>query len=134
MCSSDLYYDNIGKVRNSGIELALSYRNKFHEVDVEVGANVAYNKNKILDLGTNNDGTPIEWRNPGYDQITTRNWIGHRMNSFYGYKTAGYFQTQEELNTWPVDEEDKHTRRLGDVKYVDLNHDGKINAKDRTVS
>lgn len=127
------YYDNIGKVRNSGIELALSYRNKFHEVDVEVGANVAYNKNKILDLGTNNDGTPIEWRNPGYDQITTRNWIGHRMNSFYGYKTAGYFQTQEELNTWPVDEEDKHTRRLGDVKYVDLNHDGKINAKDRTV-
>ncbi len=41
------YLDNVGKMRNQGFEMSLNYNDKFGEVTVGAGLNVAYNKNKI---------------------------------------------------------------------------------------
>jgi TonB-linked SusC/RagA family outer membrane protein len=123
------YYDNIGKIRNRGIELSLNYRDQYGPVSFEAGANIAYNKSKVLDLGgeTYVDGYS------GNDCYYALDWVGHRLNTFYGYKTAGFFQTQSELDSWPTYSMDKQTRRLGDMKYVDADGSKTVDSNDRCI-
>ncbi len=47
----DAYKDNVGSMRNSGIEINLSYNTKIGQVDFGIAGNFSYNKNEILDLG-----------------------------------------------------------------------------------
>jgi hypothetical protein len=58
----------------------------------------------------------------------TRSEVGLPIGSFYGYKTDGIFQTQDELNAYP------HSSQagVGDLRFVDVNGDGKIDGRDRT--
>ena len=122
------YYDNVGSVRNSGVELAITYRDKIGDLGIQVGGNVAYNKSKVLDLGGDQY---VDYANN--DCFYALNWVGQRMNCFYGYKTAGFFQTEEELKSWPKYAMDTQTRRLGDMKYVDTDGNGQVDSKDRVV-
>lgn len=46
----DAYKDNVGSMRNSGIEINLSYNTKIGQVDFGIAGNFSYNKNEILDL------------------------------------------------------------------------------------
>jgi len=123
------YYDNVGKVKNSGLELSLNYHDKFGDISFEAGGNIAYNKSEVLDLG----GDTYVDSYSGNDCYYALDWVGHRLNCFYGYKTAGVFQTQQELDSWPAYKMDKQTRRLGDLKYVDTDGNGSVDANDRVV-
>ena len=65
----------------------------------------------------------------------TRN--GYPVGSYYGYKVAGIFQTQEEIDALNAASstgvyQDANTKP-GDYKFVDLNGDGQINDSDRTI-
>lgn len=122
------YYANLAKIRNSGVELSVDYNDMFGKVGFNFGGNIAFNKNRVLDIGTNE----YEYVN-GTDNYNAVNWVGHAMNSIYAYETAGVFQTQEELDSWPEYGFTTKTRRLGDVKYVDTNGDRKVTAEDRTI-
>ncbi|MDF9830132.1 TonB-linked SusC/RagA family outer membrane protein [Parabacteroides sp. PF5-6] len=122
------YFANLAKIRNSGIELSVAYNDKFGDVGFNFGGNVAFNKNEVLNIGTNE----YEYVT-GIDNYTAVNWVGHSMNSIYAYETAGIFQTQEELDNWAEYGFTSKTRRIGDVKYVDTNGDGKVTAEDRTI-
>src|SRR5690606_37931817 len=51
---------NLGSVRNSGIELAIFTRNLNGEFTWTTDFNIAYNKNEVLDIGTNSAGQPLE--------------------------------------------------------------------------
>lgn len=123
------YYDNVGKVRNTGAELAITYRDQFGPVSFEAGGNVAYNKSKVIDLG----GDLYVDGYSGNDNYYARDQIGCRLNSFYGYKTAGFFQSQSELDSWAPYNMDKQTRRLGDMKYVDADGSKAVDSNDRCI-
>lgn len=126
------YYDNVGKVRNSGFELSLNYHDHIGKVNYSVGANFSYNKNTILDMGEGGDQYVADGNGSVYAIMRK----GEPMGSFYGYKTGGYFQSEEEIAAAYPKGWTKFGGRdpkPGDIKYIDLNHDGKLDANDRTT-
>ena len=129
------YVDNIGKVRNQGIEFAVNYNDKFGPVRFQFGVNGCYNMNEVLNLGINySNGEAVEYISLGYDQYSCRDVVGMAMNQFYGYAVDGFLNENETKSYaeggW-ADYEGSSIRRAGDLKYVDQNGDGKINADDR---
>ena len=126
------YYDNVGKVRNQGFELSLNYHARFGQVGFTAGGNFSYNVNKILSMGEGGDQY-IEDTNGAVYAIMRE---GSAINSFFGYKTDGYFQSEEEIKaTYPNGWTQLGGKdpQPGDLKYVDVNGDGKLDANDRCV-
>lgn len=125
----DTYKDNVGSMRNSGIEINLSYNTKIGQVDFGIAGNFSYNKNEILDLG---GGDPNKYLDAtdGYSQ---RNKVGEAMNSYYIYRADGFFNSQEEADAYTAKYGNPFgkTFKAGDLRYVDTNKDGKLTADDR---
>ncbi|MBW9277712.1 TonB-dependent receptor [Bacteroides fragilis] len=115
---------NAGSVENTGFDLNIFHNNRINkDFSYAVNLNLAYVKNRI----TNLEGTE------GEDPDNNKLWRleGYPIGAFYGYKAIGYFNTEEELANDP---KRTGTEKLGDIKYADLNGDGKIDAaNDRTV-
>ena len=108
---------NVGSVQNTGFELTLGHNNRIgKDWKYNVSLNMAYNKNKIIDMA----GT----EGPTSDS-NIWNLDGYAINSYYGYVADGLFRTQEELDKGP-----KRTgnEKLGDIRYKDLDGDNKITA------
>jgi TonB-linked SusC/RagA family outer membrane protein len=133
-------YINGGKVRNEGVELFLTWqeqRNK--DFKYSVTANLAYNKNKVIDIP--NEQKRIEGASSVLGEQTDpmyRAEVGYPIGYFYGYKADGIIRTQEEAEAY--DETHKIyisnvlvASKPGDVKYVDVSEDGIIDAKDKTM-
>ena len=125
----DAYKDNVGSMRNSGIELNLSYNTKIGQVDFGIAGNFSYNKNEILDLGGGDPNKYLDATN-GYSQ---RNKVGEAMNSYYIYRADGFFNSQEEADAYTAKYGNPFgkTFKAGDLRYVDTNKDGKLTADDR---
>jgi hypothetical protein len=87
-----------------------------------INFNVAYVKNEITDM----NGTE------GVDPDNGKYWRleGYPIGSFYGYVANGYFNTEDELKNYP---KRLGSEKLGDIKYVDRDGNGKIDAADQTV-
>ncbi len=119
-------FQNAGTLDNKGFEFTLGYRDNSRKIKYAVNANLAINNNKVIDL---KGGGPFI--NNSYE-LDPRYIVkvGLPFNSHWGYKTDGYFQTQEEIDNYPTIAPDT---KPGDVKYVDFNKDGQINADDWTV-
>ena len=126
---------NGGDVKNKGIEVGLSWNDNIgRDFTYSVGANFAYNHNEVGNIPT------LDGIIHGKDnQIFTnaeefyRAENGHAIGYFWGYKTAGLFQNQKEINDWIAAGNGIYQADVkpGDVKYVDVNHDGVINASDK---
>ena len=126
---------NGGDVKNKGIEVGLSWNDNIgRDFTYGVGANFAYNHNEVGNIPT------LDGIIHGKDnQIFTnaeefyRAENGHAIGYFWGYKTAGLFQNQKEINDWIAAGNGIYQADVkpGDVKYVDVNHDGVINASDK---
>lgn len=112
---------NIGKVRNSGWEFEGKYNRTVGKVFFSMGGNIAFLKNEVLDLG----GTSFTTGRDGYSHIYRE---GYALRSLWGYKTAGIYQNQAEIEATP------HWAGAGpgDLIFQDLNGDGNISADDRT--
>ncbi len=119
------YDDNIGKVRNSGIEVTAEWQQSFGDWTFGITANFAYNKNEILDLGGVNemiDGYFI-------------NRVGEPYHAYYGYIVDGLFHSQEEADTYTAKYGNPFGQKFmaGDFRIRDANGDGKLNAEDRRI-
>jgi TonB-linked SusC/RagA family outer membrane protein len=117
---------NAGSVENKGYEFSLNYRGNpgQREFQYKIGANFTINDNKVVDLkgtGPYITGSDID---PRYIIKA-----GLPVNTLWGYLTDGLFQTQDEISKYPTYAANS---KPGDVKYVDLNKDGKIDANDMT--
>lgn len=125
----DAYKDNVGSMRNSGIEINLSYNTKIGQIDFGIAGNFSYNKNEILDLGGGDPNKYLDATN-GYSQ---RNKVGEAMNSYYIYRADGFFNSQEEADAYTAKYGNPFgkTFKAGDLRYVDTNKDGKLTADDR---
>ena len=126
---------NGGDVKNKGIEVGLSWNDNIgRDFTYSVGANFAYNHNEVGNIPTL-DGVIHGKDNQIYSNAEEfyRAENGHAIGYFWGYKTAGLFQNQKEINDWIAAGNGIYQADVkpGDVKYVDVNHDGVINASDK---
>ncbi|MFY9151848.1 MAG: TonB-dependent receptor [Prolixibacteraceae bacterium] len=111
---------NAGSIRNNGIEYILTWRDKIGDFSYGISTNGATLNNKVLSLG-NDDSDIVTGK---YHRTS----VGHSVGSFYGYVQDGIFQNQAEIDSYfPA----SWTSKPGDIRYKDLDGDGKITNKDR---
>lgn len=118
-------YFNQGETRNRGIEIIASYNGQVgDEFKYSITGNLSKIDNKIMSLGTG--------RNEMVDGIWI-NRVGGSVGDYYGYKSDGLFTSQEEIDNHPSQTSIAGNSQIGDIKYVDINGDGVLNAEDRTI-
>ena len=127
---------NVGKMENQGVEMEAAYRIVRKDWSIRIGGNATYLKNKLIEYG-NESG----WENLDSFQgigTITRAENGLPFPYFYGYKTAGIFQNMDEVKAYTYANADGSVSMIqpsavpGDVRFVDVNGDGIIDADDRT--
>ncbi|HEY9183884.1 MAG TPA: TonB-dependent receptor [Salegentibacter sp.] len=112
---------NAGEVSNSGLEFALSYRNYDNEFKYSVSGNIATLKNEVNSLHPNL---------PYINGRVTRTQPGEALNSYYGFIQEGIYQNEQEIADH-LDGTPNPPQKPGDIKFKDLNGDGRINDNDR---
>jgi TonB-dependent starch-binding outer membrane protein SusC len=129
---NDPPYANVGSVQNRGVEMSANWRHYLKKLHYSVGVNAAYNKNEVTKIG-NEEGylNGATWSVAGF---VTRCEVGMPIAFFYGYKTDGIFQTEEDvLRHYGSDGNMlQPNAQPGDVRFVDVNGDNVINSDDRT--
>ncbi len=121
---------NVGEVVNQGFEIEVSYQERFGDVSMNVGFNAATLKNNVTKVTDDGfvDGYPWPVRNVPITRMEVGNPIGY----FRGFKTAGVFNSQEEVfgyinsNGDPIQPD----AVPGDLRFVDANGDGTIDNDD----
>lgn len=121
-------YINSGSVRNSGIELSLTHAKYTGPFTYSVNANFTTVKNEVRSLGGNEQ--PID--DTLFFDYTVRTEKGKPMRQMFGYVMEGIYQDANEIKTQLYNTETP-SFQPGDVRYKDINNDGKIDANDRTV-
>ena len=127
---------NGGDVKNTGVELGLTWNDNIgRDFTYSVGANFAYNHNEVGSIPTE-DGIIHGNTNQIYQNAEEfyRAENGHAIGYFWGYRTAGIFQSKQDIDSWIAAGNGVMQANVqpGDVKYVDINRDGMIDAKDKT--
>lgn len=135
----DAPYSNIGEVQNRGYDITLGYNMKdTGKFSWSSSLVFSHYKNEVISLI---DGLPLttQVNTNGYQPVVVTNTLlGQPIGMFYGYKTAGIFNDLTDLNSAPIQFGQSvgtapGQTYLGDVKYVDVNGDGIIDPKDKTV-
>lgn len=133
---------NAGTVKNTGVEVALTWNDKIgKDFQYNIGYNIAYNKNEVTKVNStqkyNSGGSDLLAQGTGY---MARFEEGHPIGYFWGYKTAGPIQNEQELQEYintlkDHDAANSHQGsdlKVGDLRFVDVNGDGVINDEDKT--
>lgn len=111
---------NYGKILNQGFDFSATWNDRIgKDFKYHVGTNLSFLWNEVRDLG----GSTI------IKGGKTVNIVGKEMNSFYGYKVVGIYQTEEECKNDPIAV--ANGLEPGDFKYEDVNHDGAIDGEDK---
>ncbi len=125
---------NTGSLKNTGWEFDISHRKSLGDFEYNVSGNFTIIRNKVMDLGVGNVQQPNGLIGNGSDLF-----IGYPMQSYYGYKTDGVFLDQNDIDAWYEKNDQsslmpKNSARPGDVRYVDIDGDGKVTAAmDRVI-
>lgn len=112
---------NAGTVRNKGFELSLTYRDKVGDFNYSINGNIATLDNKVLKLHSNL---------PNIDGKVTRTTVGQPLNAYYGFVMEGIYQNEAEINE-QLYATDNPTVQPGDIRFKDLDNNGKIDDNDR---
>ncbi len=105
---------NIADLKTWGWEVEMKWRDRIGKANYFASFNISDAKNKIVRYNGNNV----------YGSGVRGIIEGLPINTIWGYKNAGYFQTAAEVSSSAF--QDSRTG-AGDIKYIDLNHDNKIN-------
>jgi hypothetical protein len=121
---------NIGSTTSRGVDATLTYNDHIGKY-FHINSSVSFTSSKNLVTATNSDNTGRlvggSFFN-GQSQTVTVFEKGQSPGYFYGYKTAGLFQTAADIAKWAS----QPGAQSGDIKYVDINADGVIDSKDQT--
>ncbi|MDR2917956.1 MAG: TonB-dependent receptor [Tannerella sp.] len=124
---------NAGSVSNRGFELSVAYDGKLgKEFTYHINGNLSTYRNRIESLGSGKSipGTGVHL---GYFNYTMTE-VGKPIGYYYGYQTNGVFQTQQEIDSYINNGSVVMPgAKPGDLKFVDINKDGKIDDDDRTM-
>jgi TonB-dependent starch-binding outer membrane protein SusC len=123
------YVTNIGKIRNRGLEVSLDTRPAVGAVQVRLGGNLSLNRNKVLDLGGDQEfflaGANTALPNIRDGAIVR---VGEPLGNFYGYVFDGIFQDSAQLAAIV-----QPGARLGGERFKDLDNNDTLDARDRTI-
>lgn len=122
---------NAGKIRNNGFEFNLGWMDQPNP-DISYGINLigSFNKNKVIAMGS--ESGSIKGGSTNQNITTSETKAGYPIGGYWLISTAGYFNSQEEVNAYAKDgKKIQPVAEPGDIKFVDANNDGVINDDDR---
>ena len=113
-------YGNLGKVRNQGVDMSLDYNHAVRkDFMISAKGTFTYAKNQYMEIDE-----------PDYE-YAYMSQVGRPLNQYKGYIALGLFKDQEEIDNSPK-QILTGVVQPGDIKYADLNNDGKIDGNDQT--
>ncbi|MCW3464644.1 SusC/RagA family TonB-linked outer membrane protein [Chitinophaga nivalis] len=125
---------NVGRISNKGWELELTYSDHHKDFNYSVTGTVSQVKNKVLALA--NEGQKINGVGLKYGSgpIPNTTMVGTEIGAFYLYTADGIFQSDEEAANYKNANGVAYQpdAKAGDIRFIDSNGDGIINAKDKT--
>ncbi len=111
---------NIGKVYNKGYEIQLGWRDKVaNDFRYSIKAHVNYARNKIIFMDE-----------PSY-QYPWLSTTGFALGQYKGFRTDGFYNSNIETFNRPNATTDGNKAQAGDLRYIDINGDGKIDNNDK---
>lgn len=108
---------NYGELEVKGWDLSIGWRDSFNDINYGVRFNLSDQKDKLVDYG-------VEFTN--FTAGIGQRMEGYSLGSIFGYKTDGYFTSEEEVKNSAVI--NRSVTGIGDIKYLDLDGDNKISA------
>jgi TonB-dependent starch-binding outer membrane protein SusC len=122
-------WTNYGKMENKGWEFNITWRDKLGDLNYSSSLNFSLLSNKVLNLGVD------QYKEGSWNQVN-RTMVGRSIADFYLIKQDGIFHNWDEVygyteNVNGVTKMIQPNAQPGDVKYIDYNHDGKIDANDK---
>ncbi|WP_291530742.1 SusC/RagA family TonB-linked outer membrane protein [Bacteroides sp. UBA939] len=125
---------NLGDMENWGLEFELGWKHTVRDFSFDIKANASYMQNKLVDIGVASGEKNYEGAGASGvgDYVHGKN--GEVWPYFYGMKTDGLFQNQDEIDAYVNKDGVKMQPEAspGDVRFVDFNKDGKVDDSDRT--
>lgn len=118
---------NIGSMKNSGVDMMLTYKGRTRKLRYEVDLILTKYKNEITKVSDGTDFFDVGFSNR-IGGGTVRNAKGQPVSAFYGYQVIGLFHDATEISKSAVQD----GAGPGRFRYADINGDGKIDDKDRT--
>jgi TonB-dependent starch-binding outer membrane protein SusC len=121
---------NAGKITNTGFEMALTYNGQQGDFRYSVTGTLSHVKNELNELVAGQ-----KYWTGGADEsaATEYSHLGYPLLAFFQVKTDGLFRTQQEIDNYTytnpttgVVTKIQPFAKVGDQKYIDYNHDGKI--------
>lgn len=108
---------NYGELKVKGWDLSIGWNDNIGDLNYSAKFNLSDQKDELVDYG-------VEYN--GFTAGVNQRIQGYSLGSIFGYKTDGYFQTQEEVDNSAVI--NRSVVGPGDIKYIDKDGDGKISA------
>ncbi|WP_078673262.1 SusC/RagA family TonB-linked outer membrane protein [Chitinophaga eiseniae] len=127
-------YVNGGSVSNKGVELGITYKQQVNkDLSFNVTVNGAYNKNNVTAI--NNAAKAVAGTGFIGAGAVTRMQVGYPIGYLWGYRTDGIFQNKKEVDEYVGPEGKKIQSKAvpGDLRFMDLNGDGKLDNNDKTI-
>ena len=112
---------NVGKVTSKGFDGHFTFRQKLGAVGLTIRSNITYSKNEIVDRDEENNYYWYKMQK------------GHRVNQARGLISLGLFKDYDDIRNSPVQDFDGYKVMPGDIKYKDVNGDGKIDGNDQVA-
>ena len=110
---------NVGITTNHGYEVTLGWNDKINsDLSYGVTSFVSYARNKVI--YKSEAPNPYSWQNQ----------TGQSIGQYFGLVSNGFFNTPQELADRPYNTLNSNVTTLGDIRYIDINGDGKIDSKD----
>lgn len=116
---ADLPPANIGKVSNHGYEVQVGWEDNIGDLIYTIKGYISYAKNKIEFM--DEPPYPYEWMNS----------TGFSLGQFKGYTSSGFYNTAAEVNNRPYSTADGNNAQAGDIRYIDIDGDGKLDVNDQ---
>jgi len=147
-------FQNVGSILNAGVELGVNWAHNAGDLHYNIGLNLTTVKNKLMSL-TNLQDYVYNLVNLGFSTTGSNNWgqfsktvVGGPIGEFYGYKSAGIFQSQKEIDdlnaaavakygpgaVYQTSTAKSGSAQPGDRKFVDISHSGHITADSSETS
>jgi TonB-linked SusC/RagA family outer membrane protein len=124
---------NAGDIVNQGVELELGFKKRIGDFSLDIKALASSLKNEVTYIG--NEASSIRGANLGTTGEITRSEEGRPIWFFYGYEADGIFNDREEVSNYTNDDGEliQPNAIAGDIKFKDINEDGKISEADKTM-
>ncbi len=125
-------FGTVGPRINAG-----NFRNQGYEINVDGNYSFGKNLNLYATLGFSDGQTKFtKWDNPNNSISTAFNYVGKTYGEIWGFETNGYFKDADDVAKSPSQvtlQNGNFVYGAGDVKFKDLNGDGKIDGGKMTL-